>query len=312
MKKQHSASGILVIDKPKGVTSHDVVARVRKVTGIRKVGHTGTLDPLATGVLVVCVGQATRLVQYLTAGQKKYRATIRFGTTTDTLDAEGQITSQNDVSAVTPDKLKAILPAFLGEIEQIPPIFSAIKRNGQPLYKAARAGKSIKVEPRQVTIYALVYVDWRSPDLVLDIECSAGTYIRALARDLGEAAGPGAFLAELTRTANHNWVLDDAVSLNTLERAIEIDPLGWQNYLLPADRALNHLPRLTLDESLAARVKHGNTVQVADDQLEYGAIPTEPKSTLIRAYLPNGQFLAVLTLADPEENIWQPKKVFGT
>ncbi|MCB0210423.1 MAG: tRNA pseudouridine(55) synthase TruB [Anaerolineae bacterium] len=312
MESHRPTSGILIIDKPKGITSHDVVARVRKVTGIRKVGHTGTLDPLATGVLVVCVGQATRLIEYLTTGLKKYRATIRFGVTTDTLDAEGQILSQSDVSDLTPDLVRQILPSFLGEIEQIPPIFSAIKRDGQPLYKAARAGKSIKVEPRLVTIYALEWVDWSLPDLILDVSCSSGTYIRALARDLGKAAGPGAFLADLTRTANHHWLLDDAVSLNTLERAIETDPLGWQAYLFPLDRAVDHLPKVILDDSDATRVKHGNTICVADEQVEFDSTQAEPNSPLIRAYLPDNRFLAIMELVESDDNIWQPKKVFQT
>lgn len=312
MTNHRPTSGILIIDKPKGITSHDVVARVRKVTGVRKVGHTGTLDPLATGVLVVCVGQATRLIEYSTISLKKYRATIQFGITTDTLDAEGQVLARQDMSGLTLDKLQKILPTFLGEIEQTPPIFSAIKQDGQPLYKAARAGKSIKVEPRLVTIYELEWVDWTSPNLVLDISCSAGTYIRALARDLGEKAGPGAFLAELTRTANHHWLLDDAVSLNTLERATETDPLGWQTYLLPLDRAVDHLPKLMLDSSSATRVKHGNTICVANEQIESGSAQADPISKLIRAYLPNGQFLAILELAQADENMWQPKKVFQT
>ncbi|MCB0196091.1 MAG: tRNA pseudouridine(55) synthase TruB [Anaerolineae bacterium] len=312
MESHRPTSGILIIDKPKGITSHDVVARVRKVTGVRKVGHTGTLDPLATGVLVVCVGQATRLIEYLTTGLKRYRATIRFGLTTDTLDAEGQVLSRNDVSDLTQHTLQHLLPTFLGEIEQIPPIFSAIKRNGQPLYKAARAGKSVKIEPRLVTIYALEWIDWSSPDLILDVSCSSGTYIRALARDLGEAAGPGAFLADLTRTANHHWLLDDAVSLNTLERAIEAEPLGWQTYLFPPDRAVDHLPKLTLDDLAATRVKHGNTIRVANEQIEFDDTQADPNSTLIRAYLPDNRFLAIMELVEADENIWQPKKVFQT
>ncbi|MCB0163059.1 MAG: tRNA pseudouridine(55) synthase TruB [Anaerolineae bacterium] len=312
MAPHRPTSGILIIDKPKGITSHDVVARVRKVTGIRKVGHTGTLDPLATGVLVICVGQATRLIEYLVTGLKQYRATIRFGATTDTLDSEGQILSQHDISDLTPAGLKQILPAFLGEIDQIPPIYSAIKQDGRPLYKAARAGKSITLEPRRVTIHTLEWVSWAAPDLTLDVSCSAGTYIRALARDLGEASGTGAYLAELTRTANQPWLLDDAVSLNTLVRETEANPVGWQKYLLPMDEAIKHLPKLILDEPTVIRVKHGNKVQIAQEQLEFADRQALLSANLLRAYLPSGEFLAILELIEANDNIWQPKKVFQT
>lgn len=312
MAIHRATSGILIIDKPKGITSHDVVARVRKVTGIRKVGHTGTLDPLATGVLVVCVGQATRLIEYLVTGLKQYRATIRFGATTDTLDSEGQILSQHDISDLTPARLEQLLPAFLGEIDQIPPIYSAIKRDGQPLYKAARAGKSVTLEPRRVTIHTLEWVDWTAPDLTLDVSCSAGTYIRALARDLGEAAGTGAYLAELTRTADHPWLLDDAVSLNTLVRETETNSAGWQNYLWPMDEAVKHLPKLILDDAAALRVTHGNTVQIAQEKIDVDDMPSRTGAHLLRAYRSNGEFLAILELAEANDNIWQPKKVFQT
>lgn len=312
MAPHQPTSGILIIDKPKGITSHDVVARVRKVTGIRKVGHTGTLDPLATGVLVICVGQATRLIEYLVSGLKKYRATIRFGATTDTLDSEGQIVSQHDVSQLTPARLEQILPAFLGEIEQIPPIFSAIKQDGRPLYKAARAGKSITVEPRRITVHALDWVSWATPDLTLDVSCSAGTYIRALARDLGEAAGTGAYLAELTRTANHPWLLDDAVSLNTLVRETETNPAGWQKYLRRMDQAVDHLPKLVLDEAAGVRVSHGNKVQLDPEQIEVDDTHALIDTKVLRAYLPSGELLAILELAESNDNMWQPKKVFQT
>ena len=197
-------SGLLNINKPPGITSHDVVNRVRKLAGQRKVGHAGTLDPLASGVLLVCLGHATRLIEYLIAGRKQYRATLRFGITTDTLDAEGQVIAQNDISGLTEIHLRQILPNFLGQIEQIPPLFSATKKAGQPLYKRARAGEIVEVEARTVTIYDLTWVAWQPPDLTLDITCSPGTYIRSLARDFGQAAGPGAHLRPVTRRATRS------------------------------------------------------------------------------------------------------------
>lgn len=172
-------SGLLNINKPKGITSHDVVARIRKLAGQRRVGHAGTLDPLATGVLLVCLGQATRLIEYLTPGQKQYRATFCFGLTTDTLDAEGRVLAEKDISSLTETNLRQVLPAFVGRLNQIPPLFSAIKKDGQPLYKRARAGQTIEVEPRPITIFAIDWVTWQPPHLTLDITCSPASPIFA-------------------------------------------------------------------------------------------------------------------------------------
>jgi tRNA pseudouridine55 synthase len=197
--KSDQISGLLNIDKPKGITSHDVVNRLRKVARQRKVGHAGTLDPMATGVLLVCLGQATRLIEYLVTGRKQYRATIRFGIATNTLDADGEVMAEKDPSDLSEARLRPLLPRFMGEIEQIPPIFSALKKRGKPLYKLARAGQTVEVEPRRVTIDSLVWIAWQPPDLTLDISCSSGTYIRSLARDLGQAAGTESRGGELIR-----------------------------------------------------------------------------------------------------------------
>ncbi len=305
-------SGLLNINKPKGITSHDVVARVRRLAGQRKVGHAGTLDPLATGVLLVCLGQATRLIEYLVSDRKQYRATIRFGLTTDTLDAEGQVISQSDPSGLSEAHLCELLPTFLGEIEQVPPVFSALKRGGQPLYKQARAGEVVKVEPRRVTIHTLTWVDWQPPDLTLDITCSSGTYIRSLARDLGEVAGIGAHLAELTRTASGRWQLAEAVPLEQLEReAAQGEPI-WQKYLNPMDQALAHLPQIILSAEMAALVKQGRQVQIdsVSGPTHFARLRGTSHPCLLRAYTPNGDFLAILTLAEPNAKLWQPKKVF--
>ncbi len=291
-------SGLLNIDKPKGITSHDVVARIRKLAGQRRVGHAGTLDPLATGVLLVCLGQTTRLIEYLVPGQKQYRATFYFGLTTDTLDAEGQVLAEKDTSGLTEVQLRQVLPAFVGRLDQIPPLFSAIKKGGQPLYKRARAGQTIEVEPRPVTIHALEWVSWQPPHLTLDIACSPGTYIRSLARDVGEAVGTGAHLVELTRTASGSWHLAEAVSLEQLEH----DP-NWLHYLHPLDRAVTHLPQVILTEEMVLHVKQGRQVEI-----DLGSNGTDLPIT--RAYTPDGDFLAILTLAEPDAKLWQPKKVF--
>jgi tRNA pseudouridine55 synthase len=298
-------SGLLNIDKPKGITSHDVVNRIRKVARQRKVGHAGTLDPMATGVLLVCLGQATRLIEYLVAGRKRYRATIRFGVSTDTLDADGAVTAEKSPQDLTEAQLRALLLTFTGEIEQVPPIFSALKKGGTPLYKLARAGQTVEVEPRRVTIDSLTWIDWQPPDLTLDVVCSPGTYIRSLARDLGQAAGPGAHLAELTRTASGEWTLAEAVPLARLEREAAHGPSGWQSHLYPPDRAVNHLPRVTLDQKSSQRIKHGQQIEISSD-LSAG----ETEGEVIRAYTPTGQFLAILTRSKADDTLWQPKKVF--
>jgi tRNA pseudouridine55 synthase len=298
-------SGLLNINKPKGITSHDVVVRVRKLIGQRKVGHAGTLDPLATGVLLLCLGQATRLIEYLMADRKQYRATICFGITTDTLDAEGQVITANDPSILSEAHLRQLLPTFLGEIEQVPPLFSALKKEGKPLYQWARAGQDVEIAPRRVTIDSLTWRSWHPPHLTLDVVCSAGTYIRSLARDLGEAAGPGAHLAQLTRTASGNWSLADAVSLDQLEREAKTDPTAWQEYLHPLDQAVAHLPRVILTEEATAHVRHGRQIKI--DTLAAGS---SPNTKLIRAYTPRGDFLAILTRTESDDTLWHPKKVF--
>jgi tRNA pseudouridine55 synthase len=308
--KSSRISGLLNINKPQGITSHKAVERVRKLTGQRKVGHAGTLDPMATGVLLLCLGQATRLIEYLMAGRKQYQATICFGITTDTLDAEGKVTTTTDPAYLTEARLRELLPTFLGEIEQIPPIFSALKKDGQPLYKKARTGQKVEISPRPVTIDSLTWVTWHPPYLTLDIVCSPGTYIRSLARDLGEAAGTGAHLAQLTRTASGTWSLAAAVSLNQLEREIEADRTAWKKYLHPLDQAVAHLPAVTLTETATVHVRHGRQIKI--HALETGSTTTEAtKVEFVRAYTPNGDFLAILTRAKSNDKLWQPKKVFN-
>jgi tRNA pseudouridine55 synthase len=305
--KSDQISGLLNIDKPKGITSHDVVNRLRNVVQQRKVGHAGTLDPMATGVLLVCLGQATRLIEYLVAGHKQYRATIRFGITTDTLDADGEVTAEKDPSGLSESRLRLLLPQFRGEIEQTPPIFSALKKRGKPLYKLARAGQTVEVESRRVTIDSLTWVAWQPPDLTLDISCSPGTYIRSLARDLGQAAGTGAHLAALTRTASGEWSLTEAVPLDVVEREAAHGSSAWQNYLYPPDRAVAHLPRVTLDQGLSKQIEHGQQIEIGSDSLA-----ADERAEFIRAYTPEGDFLAILTQVEADDKLWRPKKVFHT
>jgi tRNA pseudouridine55 synthase len=285
--------GVLNINKPQGWTSHDVVARVRRIAGLRQVGHAGTLDPMATGVLVVCIGRATRLVEYLSDLPKVYRATILFGVETDTWDAEGQVVARRDASSLTLPALLPLLDALRGEIEQVPPMYSALKRDGQPLYKLARAGRVVEREPRPVRIDRLDVLGWEPPSLALEIACSKGTYIRSLAHDLGQAAGTGAHLAALTRTAIGHMSLEEAVTLEALADG------DWRRWLIEPWRALRHLPGIIVSSDDARALAHGRAI-VVDDEI---------KGVTCCAYDAARQLVAVLE-RDQRPGTWRPRKVF--
>jgi tRNA pseudouridine55 synthase len=286
------------------MTSHDVVARVRKLLGQKRVGHTGTLDPLATGVLPICVGQATRVAEYLSEGGKAYRATIRFGVETTTYDAEGEAVREASVS-LTQEEIEAVLPEFQGEQEQVPPVYSAVKRAGKPLYKLARAGEDVSPEPRRVRIDALTIVSWETPDLTLDIECGKGTYIRSLAFDLGRRLGPGAYLAGLIRTRSGPFTLDQSVTLEELELTLPGD--GWRALLHPADEALVDWGAATLDEEGERRLRNGQTLSLPPESITAGTA----RSEMLRAYAAEGRLLGILKW-DNAISAWRPHKVFAS
>jgi len=290
--------GILNIAKPCGMTSHDVVDRVRRIVGTRRVGHAGTLDPDAAGVLLVCVGAATRLSDYLMGGTKRYRAAIRFGATSTTDDRAGVITPGAEIDRLTEDVIRGALPDFVGDIEQVPPAFSAIKVAGQPLYKRARAGEAVAPAARRVTVESIRVIDYRPPDLVVDVVCSKGTYIRALARDLGAAVGTGAYLFALLRTASGCFDLADSV---TLEEVIRAQRLGYLPGLAyPVDVAVRDWPALLLDDPATTRVQNG---------LALAGPPGAPNEEARGIAVPSGRFVALLAHGAPGEG-WQPRKVF--
>lgn len=291
--------GILNINKDVHMTSHDVVAKVRKLLKQKRVGHTGTLDPEASGVLPICVGQATRVAEYLSESGKAYRAIITFGTVTDTYDAEGTVLRTADTSQLTRAHIEAALPHFLGPQLQQPPRFSAIKINGQPAYKLARAGAEMTLEPRPVEMLSLEIVAWDAPHLTLDVACTKGTYIRSLAYDLGEYVHCGAYLTGLIRTRSGPFSLTDSITLAQLADALEQATLP--RYLFPADFALQNYPALHLDEQQTQRVIHGNAFHYDDSTLA-------PEANLGRVYGSAGQFLAIATW-DATEHQWKPKKV---
>jgi tRNA pseudouridine55 synthase len=293
-------SGILNVDKPAGMTSHDVVDRVRQMRSQRRVGHAGTLDPSATGVLVVCLGQATRVAEYLMASDKVYRAQIRLGVSTDTHDAEGEVTATAEVAVSEEEgwRLRRALASFVGSIQQMPPMYSALKREGTPLYKLARQGITVEREARSVEIYNIELLDWMPPLFTVQVECSPGTYIRALARDLGQKLDCGAHLQSLTRLASGQFTLEEAVSLDELAEAFAQG--NWQEFIHPLDKALLDFEPMVVDAQTEKRIRYGQQVQ---------ALAACERGELRRAYSQTGELIAILR-HDPQTGLWQPKKVF--
>lgn len=288
--------GILVIDKEAGWTSHDVVARVRRITGERKVGHTGTLDPAATGVLPVCLGAATKVIEHLQDAGKTYYAEVALGIATDTDDADGLIVAEAAVPPLDNAMLERALEPFRGAIAQIPPMYAAIKQGGRKLYEIARAGETVERAPRQVRIETLALLGWEPPTARLLIDCSKGTYIRAIARDLGAALGCGAHLARLSRLRTGPFFLDQALTVGALAEAFPETP--WPELALHPDAALLDWPTIILDEGGTLAWRQGKWVTAgrggADERC--------------RAYSTDGDWLG-LGRFDAERGAWRPEKV---
>jgi tRNA pseudouridine55 synthase len=293
-------NGLLIVDKPSGMTSHDVVNAVRRIVGARRVGHTGTLDPMATGVLVVLVGPSTRLARFLAAGDKTYRAVIRLGEATTTYDAEGEVTERRPVT-VELAAIETALEPFRGAILQMPPMYSAIKVGGKKLYQLARQGKQVAREPRPVTMHRLVILDWVSPDLTVDVTCSAGTYIRSLAHDLGQALGCGAHLRALARTATGPFCLEESHALDELRRLAEAGRLA--EVLLPPKAALYALPTVHLSWEQVQAVRYGQDVALVAEENAGDVQARDPQDCLVAVLTPvgSGQWHPELVLL-PEGN----------
>ncbi|MFL6159925.1 MAG: tRNA pseudouridine(55) synthase TruB [Marmoricola sp.] len=276
-------NGLVVVDKPAGITSHDVVARVRRLAGTRKVGHAGTLDPMATGVLVVGVNRATRLLGHLLLTDKEYDATVRLGASTSTDDAEGDVLETRSVDEVTPDAVRAGLAAMVGEIDQVPSAVSAIKIDGKRAYERVRAGEDVQIAPRRVRIGAITVTRVEAVDGFLDVDvtvaCSSGTYIRAIARDLGAGLGVGGHLTALRRTAVGPFGIDRARTLDELAEA----PDFWASEVLDiSDAARASFPAYELDDVQAAMVRVGKK------------LPIElPEQVPTAVFAPTGEFLAL-------------------
>ena len=296
--------GILNIDKPAGKTSYSIVAMVKRRSGEKRVGHAGTLDPDATGVLPVCLGKGTRVVEFLMDTTKTYVARIELGTTTDTYDSSGRITSQGDPSGINQNQLESALNAFRGHIRQTPPMYSAIKHKGKPLYELAREGIEIERKSRPVTVHRLEITTWEPPVVSVEVECSKGTYIRSLAHDLGQSLGCGAHLKSLTRARCGLFDIKDAISIPQLEEAFQHG--YWEHFLYPIDTALKHYEAAVVNDDTAEIIRKGSPVvlEQSNNRGENGSSGQK----YCRAYTLDGQFLGVLCHI-PEKGVWQPKKV---
>jgi tRNA pseudouridine55 synthase len=291
-RRGRAVSGILVLDKPLGVSSNHALQAAKRLYFAAKAGHTGSLDPLATGVLPLCFGEATKFSQYLLDADKAYQSTFVLGTVTDSGDAEGQILETNDASDVGEADVQQALEAFRGEIEQVPSMFSAIKQNGQPLYKLARQGIEVERKSRTVVIKKLELLEFRPgerPEADIYLECSKGTYVRSIAEDLGQALGCGAHVSALRRTKAGPFSLEDSVTMNTLETLKQNDAVAqMDDLLLPADTAVKSLPLVELGESGGFYMRQGQPVLV----------PNAPGSGMVRVALETGEFLGVGEILD--------------
>lgn len=281
-----SVDGVLVVDKPAGKTSFDVVALVRRLLKTRRAGHTGTLDPFATGVLPVCLGLSTRIVPFLTEGDKAYEATLKLGEATDTQDGTGEVISRAPVPALTPEDLEAALSQLRGPLLQAPPMYSAVRVGGRRLYELAREGQVVEREARPVTVYELALRRFEPPYLSVFVRCSKGTYVRTLAHDLGERLGCGAHLTALRRTASAGFGIHQAVSLEELGRGgVE----AARARLLFEAEALSFLPALEVDAERARKVRSGQRLGAR----EVPGLEALPEGARLRVMGPQGEVLAV-------------------
>lgn len=292
-------TGFIFLDKPKGITSFTAVNRVRHITGVKKAGHTGTLDPMATGVLPIMLGGATRFSQYLPVHDKSYRAKILLGTITDTLDVTGEILEEREVNVTDTELLNAVM-SFKGKIKQLPPMYSAVSKDGVRLYKLARQGIEIEREARDVTIYDINIAEpLKDKEFVIDISCSAGTYIRSLANDIGEKLGCGATISELRRTSANSITIDRTVTLEELEKITADGKLS--EIIAPCDEMLGCYPAVYVSEKQAARFGNGG-------ELDLGRIRNWPDSEILRVYSPDKKLLG-LGKTNKENNTLDIEKI---
>ena len=296
-------NGFLNFYKPAGMTSMDALRRIKRITGQRqKVGHAGTMDPLAKGVLPICFGQATRLMDQILDSLKRYRVEIELGATTSTYDAEGEVVKTGDPNNITRADIETALAPFIGLVDQIPPMYSAIKVNGQRLYNLARAGVEVQRKARQVEIHDIQVKALALPRVVLIVECGRGVYMRSLAHDLGQALGCGGYVTDLVRQYSGGFPVEESVTLEQLEEACE-SPSGWQSYLYPVDWALRDLRSITVSPHAEQYLSHGQSIGLGRADYDAGYLEQ------FRAYTADGRFLA-LVRCDRSAQVWRPIKVF--
>jgi tRNA pseudouridine55 synthase len=293
--------GILNVNKPEGKTSFAVVASLRRLTGERRVGHAGTLDPFATGVLPVCFGRGTRIVQFLMNARKTYLAEVELGVATDTFDGEGKITQRCDVAAISQAQIEQVLQRYHGLIEQVPPVYSALKQNGKRCYELARAGVPVAMKARTVEIKRISLLGWERPYLKIEVECSKGTYIRSLADDIGKALGCGGHLKSLVRLQYGHYRLEDSVTLSQIETAVREGML--QDIIYPVDSPLYDWPALIVSAEEEMAIRHGRVIPAHKDAVT--------DKGYCRTYTQSGDFLAVLQYQS-ESREWHPEAVFAS
>ena len=297
-KRGRDIHGVFLLDKPQGMSSNDIMQKVKRIFQANKAGHTGALDPLATGMLPICLGEATKFSQFLLDADKRYLVTAKLGERTDTSDAEGQIVETREVKVKTPEILTA-LEQFRGNILQVPTMFSALKHNGKPLYEYARQGITVEREARPITIFELNFIEYNAPYLTLEVHCSKGTYIRTLVDDLGEALGCGAHVTMLRRTAVADYPTEKMLDWNTLQALAEPQDLSLLDaLLLPIDTAVAKLPALTLNESQTQSIGFGQRIKFDNLNRLQGQV---------RLFSHENRFLGVAVI--DENNVIRPQRL---
>ena len=297
-KRGRDIHGVFLLDKPQGMSSNDIMQKVKRIFQANKAGHTGALDPLATGMLPICLGEATKFSQFLLDADKRYLVTAKLGERTDTSDAEGQIVETREVNVKTPEILTA-LEQFRGDILQVPTMFSALKHNGKPLYEYARQGITVEREARPITIFELNFIEYNAPYLTLEVHCSKGTYIRTLVDDLGEALGCGAHVTMLRRTAVADYPTEKMLDWHTLQSLAEPQDLSLLDaLLLPIDTAVAKLPALTLNESQTQGIGFGQRIKFDNPNRLQGQV---------RLFSHENRFLGVAVI--DENNVIRPQRL---
>ncbi|WGE34593.1 tRNA pseudouridine(55) synthase TruB [Actinobacillus genomosp. 1] len=297
-KKGRDVHGVFLLDKPQGMSSNDILQKVKRLFQANKAGHTGALDPLATGMLPICLGEATKFSQFLLDSDKRYQVTAKLGERTDTSDAEGQVVESRAVN-VSETEILAALEQFRGDILQVPTMFSALKHNGKPLYEYARQGITVEREARPITIFELRFIEYTAPYLTLEVHCSKGTYIRTLVDDLGEVLGCGAHVTVLRRLAVANYPVEAMMSYEDLQNLSENQPLEvLDQHLLPLDTAVESLPKINLTAEQTKAVGFGQRVKFENNAQVYGQV---------RLFSNNMQFLGVAEITT--DNVIRPNRM---